>query len=75
MIPIYTKEQLITQIEQMGIKPSDLLTINISLKSIGKIDTSTKTGAEVVIDALRYCVRDGLLLIPAHTFSNIRQNP
>ena len=72
---MYTKKQLIAQIESMGIRPDDLLTAHFSLKSVGTIDTAEKTGAEVVIDALRYSVRDGLLLIPSHTFSNIREFP
>lgn len=72
---MYTQEQLIKQIEDLGITPTDLLTIHISLKSVGEIDTSEKTGAEVMIDALRYCVRDGLLLIPSHTYRNIREIP
>jgi aminoglycoside 3-N-acetyltransferase len=75
VINLYTQKHLVNQIEAMGIKPTDLLTIHISLKSIGEIDTSEKTSAEVVIDALRYSVRDGLLLIPSHTYSNIRKLP
>lgn len=72
---MYTEKQLIAQIESMGIRPDDLLTAHFSLKSVGTIDTAKKTGAEVVIDALRYSVRDGLLLIPSHTYSNIREFP
>ncbi len=72
---MFTEQQLISQIKAMGIKEDDLLTIHISLKSIGEIDTRKKTSAEVVIDALRASVKDGLLLIPSHTYSNIREFP
>ncbi|MBE6928721.1 MAG: AAC(3) family N-acetyltransferase [Ruminococcaceae bacterium] len=70
-----TESELIQQIRALGVLPDDTITIHISLKALGEIDTSEKTGAEVVIDALRACVPDGLLLIPAHTYSNVRQVP
>ena len=72
---MYTKHQLIEQIEQLGIRPEDLLCVHISLKSVGAICAEGRTSAEVMIEALRYCVRDGLLLIPSYTYSNIREYP
>lgn len=72
---MYTEKQLLAQLREMGIRSTDTVTIHISLKAVGKLDTSEKTGAEVVIDALRAAVHDGLLLIPSHTYSNIREVP
>lgn len=72
---MYTEEQLLAQLRAMGICSTDTVTIHISLKTVGELDTSRKTGAEVVIDALRAAVCDGLLLIPSHTYSNIREVP
>lgn len=70
-----TEKELLQQIKNLGIKEDDVITVHISLKSIGEIDTSEKTGAEVVIDALRAAVPEGLLLVPSHTYSNVRKVP
>ena len=72
---MHTQQTLVSQLKGMGIKPDDTITIHISLKSVGMIDTSEKTGAEVVIDALCESVKDGLLLIPSHTYVNISKIP
>lgn len=72
---MYTKAQLITQLREMGIRSDDTIAIHISLKSLGQLDTSEMTGAELVIAALREAVSEGLLLVPAHTFRNIREEP
>ena len=72
---MYTEDQLLQQIKALGIEPTDTLIVHTSLKSIGALDTSEKTGAEVLISALRRAVPDGLLLIPAFTYSNIRETP
>ena len=68
---MYTKDMLIKAIRSIGVKSDDLLTVHTSLKAIGEIDTHEKSGAEVVIDALKSCVNDGLLMIPSHTFRNV----
>lgn len=72
---MYTEEQLVEQLKALGIQPDDTLIVHTSLKSVGVLDTSEKTGAEVLISALCRAVPDGLLLIPAFTYSNIRQEP
>lgn len=68
---MYTQEQLVKQIREMGIVSTDVITIHSSLKAIGPVENR----AEGLIDALRTAVADGLLLIPAHTYRNIRQTP
>ena len=72
---MFTENDLIRDIRALGIEDGDLLTVHTSLKAIGEIDGNGKSGAHTVIDALRSCVRDGILMIPAHTYSNIREIP
>ena len=72
---MHTEDQLLEQIKALGVQPDDTLIVHTSLKSIGQLDTSAKSGAEVLISALRRAVPKGLLLIPAFTFANIRQTP
>ena len=72
---MFTQKELINDIRTLGIKDDDLLTVHTSLKAIGEIDGQGKSGAETVIEALRSCVPDGILMIPAHTYQNIREVP
>lgn len=72
---MFTENDLIRDIKSLGVKESDLLTVHTSLKAIGEIDSGDRSGAEVVLDALRACVKDGILMIPAHTYQNIREIP
>ena len=72
---MYTEQKLAADVRALGIRPTDLLTVHTSLKSIGPIDTAQKSSAEVLIDALRSCVSEGLPMIPAHTFRNVREEP
>lgn len=72
---MFTQKELINDIRALGIKDDDLLTVHTSLKAIGEIDGQGKSGAETVIEALRSCVSDGILMIPAHTYQNIREVP
>lgn len=72
---MYIQNDLERDIRQMGVELTDVLTVHTSLRAIGEIDDNKKSGAEVLIDALRNCVQDGILMIPAHTFVNIRETP
>ena len=72
---MHTEQSLAADIRALGVTPTDLLTVHTSLKKVGTIYTSQKSGAEVLIDALRSCVSDGVLMIPAHTFRNVRETP
>lgn len=71
---MYTKSDLVRHIKALGIKPTDTVMVHTSLKSVGTIEAGDKTTAEIYIDALKEVVSDGLLLIPAHTWANIREN-
>lgn len=72
---IHTELSLLADLRSLGILPDDVITVHMSLKSVGTMDTSEKTGAEVVIAALKRCVPQGLLAIPSHTYANLRQEP
>ena len=72
---MFTQEQLQTDLRALGIRPDSTVTVHTSLKAVGPIDPAGKTTAEMLIAALRACVPEGLLVIPAHTFRNIRETP
>ena len=69
---MHTKASLKTDLKAMGIGSGDTLFIHSSMKSIGKVEN----GADTVLDALSEGVEQGLLLLPAHTWSYINaENP
>lgn len=71
---MFYKEDLIRHIRQLGIQSADTVMVHTSLRSVGQIDPEDKTAAEIFIDALRACLPDGLLLIPTHTWANVRED-
>ena len=71
---MYCKADLIRHIQALGICSTDTVMVHTSLKSLGIIDPEGKTSAEVYIDALREVLRDGLLLIPTHTWATVRED-
>lgn len=70
---MYTKDDLLAQLRAMGIKSTDTVTVHTALRSVGKLDAGDKTGAEVYIDALAEAVKDGILMVPTHTWANVRE--
>lgn len=69
---MYTKQQLIEQLKEAGIDPQGTLLMHSSMKSIGEVDG----GADTVLDALSEYMKDGLLVLPTHTWSYINaKNP
>ena len=67
---MYTKEQLKTQLAQMGIKPTDAVLIHTSMKAIGQVEG----GPDGVIDAFCEYLTEGLLLVPTHTWEEVTQD-
>lgn len=68
----HTKESLIRDLETAGIDPKGTLWLHLSLKSIGDIEG----GGDALIDALMTYMKDGLLVIPTHTWANVnKDNP
>lgn len=70
---MYTKHDLVEQIRALGIRSDDVVMVHTSLRSVGPI-VGDATGAELYIQALRECLGDGLLLIPTHTWANVRND-
>ena len=71
-IGIYNKQQLKNQLESMGLKGDETILIHSSMKSIGEVDG----GADTVLDAWMEYFKDGLLLLPTHTWKTVNaDNP
>lgn len=69
---MHTKQSLIEQLEKAGIDPKGTVLMHSSMKSIGHVER----GADTVLDALSEYMRDGLLVLPTHTWSYINaENP
>ncbi len=69
---MYTRHDIMRDMEHLGILPSDTVMVHASLKSIG----ATENGADTVLDAFCAYLNSGLLVMPGHTWSYIdEQNP
>lgn len=68
----YNKQQLKGQLECMGLKGDETILIHSSMKAIGAVDG----GADTVLDAWMEYFKDGLLLLPTHTWKTVNaDNP
>lgn len=69
---MHTKQSLIRQLEEAGIDPLGTVLMHSSMKSIGQVEG----GADTVLDALAEYMKEGLLVLPTHTWSYINaENP
>jgi aminoglycoside 3-N-acetyltransferase len=69
---MHTKESLIKDLETLGIDKKGTLLVHSSIKSIGEVEG----GADTVLDALSEYMREGLLVLPTHTWAYIKaDNP
>lgn len=69
---MHTKLSLIHQLENAGINKQGTVLMHSSMKSIGEVEG----GADTVLDALSEFMREGLLVLPTHTWSYINaDNP
>lgn len=69
---MHTKQSLIAQLESAGIDRLGTVLIHSSMKKIGDVEG----GADTVLDALSEYMKDGLLVLPTHTWSYINaDNP
>lgn len=67
-----TEKEIFKLMETLNINRSDKVTIHSSLRAIGEIEN----GADGLIDAFCSYLKDGLLIIPTHTWDNVtRENP
>ncbi len=67
-----TKQDIFAFLADCGIRHDDVVTIHCSLRTVGPIEG----GADGLIDAVTEYLRDGLFLVPTHTWANVnRANP
>lgn len=64
---VYTKQDLMNYLHEMGLKPTDAVMIHSSMKSIGAVEG----GADTVLDALMEYFAPGLLMMPTHTWAQM----
>jgi aminoglycoside 3-N-acetyltransferase len=67
---MHTKESLIKDLENLGIDSLGTLLIHSSMKSIGEVEG----GADTVLDAFSEYMKEGLLVLPTHTWAYINAN-
>lgn len=69
---MYTKKDLIKNLEALGIDSKGTLMVHISYKAIGEVEGRGDT----VLDALMEYMQEGLLVLPSHTWNNVgAENP
>lgn len=69
---MHTKQSLMEQLKTMDINPGGTVLVHSSMKQIGEVEG----GADTVLDALSDYMREGLLVLPAHTWATIHaDNP
>lgn len=67
----YSKEDLLSQLKEMGLKPTDTVFVHSSMKAIGAVEG----GADTVVDAfMEYLGKEGLFLTPAHTWKQMGED-
>ncbi|MBI9098898.1 MAG: AAC(3) family N-acetyltransferase [Spirochaetaceae bacterium] len=66
---MYTREDLIKDIKNIGIKHTDTLLVHSSMKALGEVDG----GGETVIDAFIEYMKDGLLIFPTHSWETVNK--
>lgn len=66
---MYTKSQLKSCLQSMGLRPSDAVMVHSSMKSIGEVEG----GADTVIDAFTEYFSEGLFMTPAHTWAQMSE--
>jgi aminoglycoside 3-N-acetyltransferase len=67
---MYFKEDLISDLDGMEIDPKGTLLVHSSMKSIGDV----AGGADSVLDALSEYMKDGLLVLPTHSWARIGED-
>ncbi len=64
---MYTKQDLIQDLKDMGLQPTDAIMVHSSMKSIGPVEG----GADTVVDAFMEYFKDGLFMTPTHTWAQM----
>lgn len=69
---MYSKEELLKQLDRLNIDRTGTLLVHSSYKSMGEVEG----GPHTVLDALCEYMKDGLLVLPTHTWEYInKDNP
>jgi aminoglycoside 3-N-acetyltransferase len=69
---MHTTTSLMKQLQELKLDPHGTILVHSSLKSIGEVDG----GANTVLDVLTEYMKDGLLVLPTHTWAYINaDNP
>lgn len=69
---MHTKETLINDLTDLNVDPEGTLLVHSSYKSIGEV----AGGPDTVLDSLSEYMKDGLLVLPTHTWEYInKENP
>ncbi len=64
---MYTKQDIIDHMKNLGIEKEDTLLVHSSMKAIGEVEG----GADTILDAFMEYMQDGLLIVPTHTWAQI----
>ncbi|NLZ80238.1 MAG: AAC(3) family N-acetyltransferase [Clostridiales bacterium] len=64
---MHSKETLLKQIKELGIKPEDTLLVHSPMKAIGEVEG----GADTVLDLLSEYLKEGLLVLPTRTWKQM----
>ena len=64
---MYTKEELKSQLRELGIRPDDTVLVHTSFKAVGGV----VGGPDAFIDAFCEYLCEGLFIIPTHTWANV----
>ena len=69
---MHSKLDLLNHLSNIGIDPKGTLKIHASYKAIGEVDGR----ADTALDALMEYMREGLLVLPSHTYRHVKEgNP
>ncbi len=67
---MYTKNDLKSDLQKMGLLPRDSILVHSSMKSIGEVEGR----ADTVLDAFMEYFSDGLFMMPTHTWGTVKDN-
>jgi len=67
---MYTKQDLLNSLSVIGVNSTGTLKVHISYRAIGEVEGRGDT----VLDALAEYMKDGLLVLPSHTWAHTREN-
>ena len=67
---MYTKQDLIQCLKDMGLKSTDAIMVHSSMKAIGEVEG----GADTVVDAFMEYFEEGLFMTPTHTWAQMGKN-